>query len=147
MPAPVVAAICYRRRNGKIEFLLVRTKDGKSWTFPKGHVEKEPSELAWEAAQREAGEEAGVSGAIETEPFTSYAYGKSDAREDEDVVAAYLMSVESERKPDELERKPRWFSPESAIEKLAEGRREMKYAREHERVIREALARLGRQAA
>jgi 8-oxo-dGTP pyrophosphatase MutT (NUDIX family) len=145
MPAPVVAAICYRRRNGKIEFLLVRTKDGKFWTFPKGHVEKEPSELPWKAAQREAGEEAGVGGAIETEPFTSYAYGKSDARQD--IVAAYLMSVESERKPDEPEREPQWFSPERAIEKLAAGDREEKHRREHERVIREALARLERQAA
>jgi len=145
MPAPVVAAICYRRRNGKIEFLLVRAKGGDYWTFPKGHVEKEPSELPWQAAQREAGEEAGVSGAIETEPFTSYAYGKNNGREDD--VAAYLMSVESERKPDEPEREPQWFSPESAIEKFAEGRREEKYLREHERVIREALARLGRQAA
>lgn len=145
MPAPVVAAICYRRRNGKIEFLLVRAKGGNSWTFPKGHVEKAPSEPPWEAAQREADEEAGVGGAIETEPFTSYAYGKSNARED--VVAAYLMSVESERKPDEPERKPQWFSPERAIEMLAAGGREEKHMREHERVVRAALARLGRQAA
>ncbi|MGH7766454.1 MAG: NUDIX hydrolase [Candidatus Binatia bacterium] len=145
MPAPVVAAICYRRKNGKIEFLLVRAKSGDYWSFPKGHVEKEPSELPWQAAQREAGEEAGVGGAIDTEPFTSYAYGKNNAREDD--VAAYLMSVESERKPDEPEREPQWFSPERAIERLAAGDREERYAREDERVIREALARLERQAA
>ena len=31
-----VAAICYRRRAGAIEFLLVNTNGGSKWTFPKG---------------------------------------------------------------------------------------------------------------
>lgn len=141
MARPVVAAISYRRKDGKIKFLLVRAKGGKYWTFPKGHVEKEPPELPWQAAQREAREEAGVSGAIETEPFTSYAYSKGK-RGHEDVVAAYLLSVESQHKPDEAEREPRWFAPGDAIKRLGK-RREKKYAREHQRVIDEALARLG----
>jgi 8-oxo-dGTP pyrophosphatase MutT (NUDIX family) len=140
MARPVVAAISYRRKNGKIEFLLVRTHGGRYWTFPKGHVEKEPLELPWQAAQREACEEAGVSGTIETEPFTSYAYSKGEHVED-DNVTAYLLSVESQRKPDEPERKPRWFTPEEAVKKLGKGRAN-KYAREHERVIEEVLRRL-----
>jgi 8-oxo-dGTP pyrophosphatase MutT (NUDIX family) len=140
MARPVVAAICYRRVGGNIEFLLVRTKGGKYWTFPKGHVEKDPPELPWQAAQREASEEAGVSGAIETEPVTSYAYSKGKQGR-EDIVAAYLMLVESERKPDEPEREPRWFTPDDATKRLGKGR-EKEYAREHQRVINEALARL-----
>lgn len=139
---PVVAAVCYRPRNGEIEFLLVRTKGGKRWTFPKGHVERDPPEMPWVAAKREAGEEAGVSGSIETVPFTHYTYYKG-AHTHEVVVAAYLMTVESKRKPDESYREPQWFTPELAMKKLAERRHE-KYIHEHHRVIREALASLNR---
>mgnify|MGYP001205396574 CR=1 FL=1 len=142
MARPVVAAICFRRKDGKIEFLLVRTTGGEYWTFPKGHVERKEVATPWAAAQREALEEAGVSGTIEKESFTSYSYSKGKHGR-EDVVAAYLMSVESQDKPDEPKRKPRWYTPVDAITKLAKGGREEKYALEHLRVIAEALAKLG----
>ena len=140
MARPVVAAICYRRKGGKIKFLLVRTTGRKYWTFPKGHVEK--AELPWAAAQREAREEAGVIGTIKNKPFTSYAYSKGEPAR-EDIVDAYLLSVESRCKPKEPKRMPRWFAPVDAVKKLAKGRREEKYALEHLRVIACALAKLG----
>lgn len=140
MSMPIAAAVCYRRTNKAIEFLLVRTKGGKRWTFPKGHLKSEPPEQLWEAASREAAEEAGVTGKIEKEPFTYYAYFKGGNTQPE-TVAAYLMSVESLREPDESERQPNWFSPEEAAERLSKRRRK-KYANEHERVIQEALERL-----
>jgi 8-oxo-dGTP pyrophosphatase MutT (NUDIX family) len=142
MPRPVVAAVCYSHRSGEIEFLLVRTKGGKRWTFPKGHVEQEPPELPWVAAKREAREEAGVSGSIETKPFTHYPY-HTGGRKHEMMVAAYLMRVEWEGTPKEPYRKPQWFTPELAMKKLAERRKE-KYKLEYQRVIREALARIDR---
>lgn len=138
---PIAAAICYRHKNKSIEFLLVRTKDGKRWTFPKGHVESNPPETPWAAAMREAGEEAGVIGYIKKEPFTCYAYYKGKPGQ-EDMVAAYLMRVESEDVPEEPEREPHWFSPEEAAKKLAEQRSEQKYIKEYERVISEAQARI-----
>lgn len=141
MSKQVVAAVCYRRRNGEIEFLLVRTKNGEYWTFPKGHVEHEPPELPSDAASREACEEAGVGGSIETEPFIYYKYYK-DKDGHEDVVAAYLMLVESEGMPNEPNRDPQWFTPEAAMKKLVKHRREKKYVREHQRVVKEAMARL-----
>ena len=49
MSQRVVAAVCYQRRNNGIEFLLVRTKGGKYWTFPKGHIKKQIDELPWHA--------------------------------------------------------------------------------------------------
>ena len=58
------------------------------------------------------------------------------------MVSADLRPVESERKPDEPDRAPRWFTPELAMKKLAQHRQEANWAREHERVIPEALARL-----
>ena len=52
--ADIAAAVCYRPRN---EFCVVQTKDGKRWTFPKGHRRKD--ETLPEAAGREALEEPG----------------------------------------------------------------------------------------
>ncbi len=145
MPRPVVAALCYRRRKGKIEFLLVRTSGGKYWTFPKGHVEKKPRELPWAAARREANEEAGVTGRIQKKILTSYQYAKGSGRgKHVDIVDAYLMSANSEGKPGEQNRDPQWFTAEMAIKKLGAGGREKRYAREHARVIKEALVKLAR---
>ena len=109
MSMPVAAAICYRRKNKSIEFLLIRTKGGKRWTFPKGHVKSDPPELLWKAAEREAGEEAGAIGKIDKTPFTHYAYYKEGSNQGENI-AAYLMSVEEPlRKTEEPKRKPQWF--------------------------------------
>jgi 8-oxo-dGTP pyrophosphatase MutT (NUDIX family) len=140
MPMPVAAAICFRRDGNDIKLLLVRTKGGKQWTFPKGHVKSDLSELLWETAKREAEEEAGANGTIETEPLTHYAYFKGD-HSPEQVIAAYMMCVESTGKSKEPKRDPTWFSPDDAMKKLSRNREE-KYAVEHKRVIIEALARL-----
>src|SRR5919106_2780311 len=66
------AAVCYRRTSGQAEFLLVRTRTGQAWTFPKGHLE--PGESVRQAADREAREEAGASGQIDSVPLTRYRY-------------------------------------------------------------------------
>ena len=57
-----VAAVCYRRVNSHLEFLLVHTNGGNKWTFPKGAPEPRLSHS--QAAEREAREEAGAIGAI-----------------------------------------------------------------------------------
>jgi 8-oxo-dGTP pyrophosphatase MutT (NUDIX family) len=141
MAQRIAAAVCYRRDENGIEFLLVRTKGGKHWTFPKGHIKVKQAEAPWQAARREAGEEAGVDGDIDHEPFARYAYIKGKNSREE-MVAAFLMRVTSEREPDEPQRTPRWFPPEAAVQKLSEGRREEKYIAEHRQVIDAALARL-----
>ena len=138
----IVAAVCYRRRDNEIEFLLVRTKGGKYWTFPKGHVEikEKPPEQPWHAAKREAREEAGVEGSIEKEPLTHYTYYKGK-KEQENIVAAFLMRVEAEFEPEETFRDPTWFTPEEAMKKLSTHRR-TKFIKENQRVIKNALNRL-----
>lgn len=65
-----VAAVCYRWRNDCIEFLLVRTRGGERWTFPKGSAE--PGLTHAQAAALEAFEEAGVHGRIEEASFATY---------------------------------------------------------------------------
>ena len=52
------AAICFRKLEGRIEYLLVKTTGGR-WTFPKGKVEND-EEMSF-SAKREAFEEQGFS--------------------------------------------------------------------------------------
>ncbi|MEM9294531.1 MAG: NUDIX domain-containing protein [Planctomycetota bacterium] len=43
---------------GRVEFLVVQHRGGKHWGFPKGHPERDESDL--QAARRELAEEAGL---------------------------------------------------------------------------------------
>src|SRR4030042_31215 len=139
-PVDRVAAVCYRRVGESVEFKLVRTKGGRHWTFPKGHVEK--GEQPWAAAQREALEEAGVRGPIESEPFAIYPTEKRtpNGRSVELTVAAYLVHVESETDAPEPGRNPTWFPPDQAKQKLAENQRP-RYQQAHARVVDKACTK------
>jgi 8-oxo-dGTP pyrophosphatase MutT (NUDIX family) len=136
-----VAAVCYRRVGGLVEFLLVRTKGGARWTFPKGHIEG--GEPAWRAAEREAWEEAGVRGRIASDPCAIYPHEKHtrDGQCVELTVAAYLLEVESDSDTPEPGREPTWFSPEQARQKLAENR-PPRYQQAYARVLDEACRKL-----
>jgi len=140
-PADRVAAVCYRRVGKSVEFKLVRTKGGRHWTFPKGHVDE--GEEPWTAAAREALEEAGVRGSIESKPFTVYPHEQraSDGRNAELMVAAYLMQVDSDSDTPEPGRDPTWFPPEQAKQKLAQGRAP-RYEQVYSHVIDEACRKL-----
>jgi 8-oxo-dGTP pyrophosphatase MutT (NUDIX family) len=122
-----VAAVCYRLRSGKIEFLLVRTRGSGRWTFPKGSAE--PGLTHAEAAALEAFEEAGVHGRIEEESFARY--GRRTSRggiskgsgEKEVAVNAHLCEVLRLSIPQESGRNRTWFSIQDARQQLREGRR------------------------
>ena len=138
-----VAAVCFRRRGDSVEFLLVNTNGGNKWTFPKGSPETRLSHS--QAAEREAAEEAGAVGTIEPRHFHLYLHSKGvfwqPSGVQEFVVKAFLMEVRQMRKPDEVNRKPTWVSPEEAKRRLAKGR-EVKYFHELEAVIDRALERI-----
>lgn len=122
----VVAAVPVRASAaGGLEFLLVRTRDGERWTFPKGGCE--PGETPVRAAAREAIEEAGVTGQFGAEPLAEYRY-------DDDLVTAFLLMVERDDLPPESARDPSWFDLEAARSKLGEGR-SAGFAAEMERVL------------
>src|SRR5437764_10723999 len=76
-----VAAICFRARKGKIEFLLVKTRGGR-WTFPKGSAE--PGLTHAQAAALEAFEEAGVHGRMQELSFACYVRRKKRSAQDSD---------------------------------------------------------------
>jgi 8-oxo-dGTP pyrophosphatase MutT (NUDIX family) len=137
----VAAAVCYRRSGEEIEFLLVRTKSGSRWTFPKGHIRT--GEAAWAAAAREAKEEAGVEGESEHTPFIHYLYPDTRGRDEGHAswVAAFLVYVRRTNAAEEPARRPRWFSAEDAVTKLV-AKRETLFAVEHVQVIRAALEAL-----
>jgi len=135
------AAVCYRRTPESVEFLLVRTRDGRAWTFPKGHIE--PGESPMEAAEREAMEEAVATGRIEPTPFTRYRYPvwEPPGRVGEVCVEAYLMEVDAVGSQRAAERPTAWLDPDAAAKKLA-AYRDLTYARELRRVIGKAVAKI-----
>ena len=113
-----MAAVCYRLRGGKPEFLLVRTRNGH-WTFPKGGVDRDATPA--DAAAREAYEEAGVKGSVEHHPFTCYRHrkpGKPTSRSSVATVHAHLCEVKRLVTPLEDYRTPTWFRADKAKRRL-----------------------------
>jgi len=140
MSAAIAAAVCWRRAES-LELLLVQTKGGRRWTFPKGH--REPGETLAEAARREAAEEAGVlEGELDQEPLGVFRYpsGPKGAAEE---VAAFTLRVDTlDPARAEPERRPIWVSPPEAARLLAE-RRATEFGAELEAVVAAAVARVG----
>jgi 8-oxo-dGTP pyrophosphatase MutT (NUDIX family) len=130
-------AVCFRIERGRLRFLLVKTTDGGFWTFPKGHVE--PREAPWEAASREAKEEAGAEGHPLPEALTVYRYPGGGAACPDILVEAFLLEVQQEKTPavQERHRERRWVNPADAKELLTDGRSPV-YALEGIRLIDEA---------
>jgi 8-oxo-dGTP pyrophosphatase MutT (NUDIX family) len=139
-----VAAVCYRIHNDRLEFLLVQTRRGGHWIFPKGGVE--PGLTRSQSAALEALEEAGVHGSIEEAPFAEYAIPQRKMEEgshDESTIAAYLCAVTWLTSPHEANRNPSWFSPEKAKKQLSRSR-ERHFAGELCRVVDRAVTRVER---
>ena len=56
-------ALIYRKKQGEYELLLIRHRSGGHWSFPKGHVENNETEI--ETALREIREETGLRVALQ----------------------------------------------------------------------------------
>jgi 8-oxo-dGTP pyrophosphatase MutT (NUDIX family) len=141
-----VAAVCYRVHKGAIEFLLVRTRGGGRWTFPKGSAE--PGLTQAQAAALEAFEEAGVRGRIEEASFARYRRKRSAgenraSRSGEKGVSvnAYLCEVLRLSPPQEFKRDRTWFTAVETRRRLREGRKNDGGA-EMVRVVDRAVARI-----
>ena len=136
-----MAAVCYRLRHSRIEFLLVQTRNAERWTFPKGCAE--PGLTHAQAAALEAFEEAGVHGRIEEARFTQYRHRKGRSLGAEFVVSAHLCEVRKLDTPHEADRHPTWFSAEKAKQRLREDRKR-EFGADLARVIDRAVARIQR---
>jgi 8-oxo-dGTP pyrophosphatase MutT (NUDIX family) len=117
-----VAAVPTRRcARGRLELLLVTSRDTGRWVVPKGWPWKLLPDH--EAAAGEAWEEAGVRGEISADPIGRYHYQK---RENGSVrpldVVVFLMEATEVRDdwPEAHQRRRAWFAPEAAAELVEE---------------------------
>ena len=106
-------AIVFRTDGPSPRVLLVRARRNPAdWIFPKGHVES--GESSAEAALREAREEAGVSGTVETllKPVLTFRSGK-----DTIAVEYYLVRLTADG-PSPEGRDKQWLSVADAVEQI-----------------------------
>ena len=110
-----VAALAYRKHGRGVDVLLITSRETKRWIIPKGWPMKGKKD--WNAAAREAFEEAGVEGKMGKKSIGIYHYVKRKLSGDLDCkVIVYPLEVKNELKvwPEKAERKRRWFSAEAA---------------------------------
>jgi 8-oxo-dGTP pyrophosphatase MutT (NUDIX family) len=110
-----LAALPYRQVEGRLEVLLVTSRETRRWIIPKGWAEKgtKPHDMA----AREAFEEAGVRGKVGKRPHGSYRYEKR-------LTAKRSVECEVEQEladwPEKGERERRWLSPSQAALDISE---------------------------
>jgi len=88
------AVIPYRKRNGKIEILLITSRNKKRWIIPKGIIE--PDLSAQKSAAKEAMEEAGVTGKVEKQIIATYKYKKWDGVCEVQVYAMPVKEISND---------------------------------------------------
>lgn len=117
-----VAAIpIRRRRDGRLQVLLVTSRDTGRWVVPKGWPW--PGHTDAEAAGREAWEEAGIVGNLSSDRIGTFRYRKRIKGGEKKVeVSVYLLDVKAASKqwPEKPQRRRRWFGPNSAAELVHE---------------------------
>lgn len=121
-PRTQYAALCWRAHRGRIEVLLITSRDTGRWVIPKGWPMADLAPYA--AAAREAWEEAGVEGTAGEDALGVYAYDKvmKPGHALPCAVAVYPLRVErlADRFPERKERRRKWFAAEKAARKVAE---------------------------
>ena len=115
-------AICWRRKGGEVQVLLITSRRRKRWIIPRGW----PMDRATpaEAAATEAWEEAGVEGKVKPVCLGIYSYDKEvrDGEFTPCVVAVFPIRVKvlHAKFPERNERKRKWFSLEKAAKLVSE---------------------------
>lgn len=107
------AVIPYRFKPGKLEILIISSLKKKNWIIPKGFVEDGIS--AQESAEKEAYEEAGVKGIVQSNLFGTYYQKKwgGNCR-----IEVYAMSVNQELDswPEKELRERKWVTVKKAVD-------------------------------
>lgn len=115
-------ALCWRMHRGRVEVLLITSRETGRWIIPKGWPMA--AHTAAEAAQKEAWEEAGVEGPIAQDPIGLFAYDKQRLPEPPTpcVVSVFALRVArlAEKFPERRERRRKWFSAAKAAQKVLE---------------------------
>ena len=121
-PRSQYGALCWRKHRGRVEVLLITSRDTGRWVIPKGWPMA--GKGAAEAAAQEAWEEAGVTGAVAAESLGFFTYDKTRKSREAlpCVVSVYALRVERMAKkfPERKERRRRWFEAGKAARLVAE---------------------------
>jgi 8-oxo-dGTP pyrophosphatase MutT (NUDIX family) len=116
------AAICWRMHRGKVEVLLITSRDTGRWVIPKGWPMD--GRTPAQAAAQEAWEEAGVQGEIATNGIGLFRYDKilspKKALACEVEVYALRVSKLVDKFPERKQRRRKWFAAEKAARKVNE---------------------------
>ncbi|TCR66152.1 NUDIX hydrolase [Bosea sp. BK604] len=110
-----------RTTNGSVEILLVTSRARQRWVVPKGWPVKGMKD--YDAAAREAYEEAGVVGRIKKKSSGSYSYWKRLPEETALCdVKLYVMEVERQLEtwPEQGQRRCQWFKLADAADLVDE---------------------------
>ena len=122
VPAPQIAALCWRMHKGHVQVLLITSRETGRWVIPKGWPMA--GLAASDAAAREAWEEAGVVGTILDMALGEYFYDKitSPVECKRCAVAVFPLQVTAlkNRFPEAKQRKRRWFTASKAAGLVAE---------------------------
>lgn len=116
------AALCWRMHRGRVEVLLITSRDTGRWVIPKGWpmAGKTPAETA----AQEAWEEAGVLGTVTASALGTFAYDKMrDCKEPLPCdVQVFALRVErlADKFPERKQRRRKWFDATKAARKVAE---------------------------
>jgi 8-oxo-dGTP pyrophosphatase MutT (NUDIX family) len=107
--------IPYRVNNGKVEILLITTRDFQHWVIPKGDIPNGMSPP--DSAAKEAWEEAGIIGQVDANEVGTCKYRKQGKIY---CVKMYLLSVDmlSEDYPEASKRKRQWVEVNKAIRRI-----------------------------
>ena len=115
-------ALCWRRRDGEVQVLLVTSRGSKRWIIPKGWPQDRTTPA--KAALAEAWEEAGVEGKVRPVCLGIYSYNKELVAGSEVpcVVAVFPVQVKKLHAgyPERKERRRKWFPLKKAAEKVDE---------------------------
>jgi 8-oxo-dGTP pyrophosphatase MutT (NUDIX family) len=122
-PRRQVGALPFRfGRDGTLKVLLVTSRESRRWVIPKGWPMK--GRKPFQAAAREAFEEAGLRGAVGKRPIGHYLYQKRLKNLDAVLcqVKVFPLKVRKQLKhfPEEHQREMRWFTPAEAAEAVSE---------------------------
>ena len=109
-------------KKGRLRVLMVTSRDSGRWVMPKGWTMD--GRRKWKAAEIEALEEAGAVGRISDQKIGVFHYDKvmDDGTTLRCRVRVYPMIVErlKSRWKERRERSRRWFTPESAAQRVEE---------------------------
>ena len=123
-PRQQYAALCYRfkKKTGELEMLLMTSRDTGRWVIPKGWPMS--GKLSHEVAAREAFEEAGVRGVVETTALGFFSYAKmlKDGIKVDCKVHVYALAVTELAKnfKEKGERRLEWVSCDEAVKRVRE---------------------------